>query len=240
LGIVLEWTIKLLNYLIFLTESLPFSVIDNIQITPWQCGLLMVVVFSGVIFLQHRRMVSLVIMIGSVTAISAISLFDIKTNALPSRLVVYKVSGSSAYDLMESGQTFFFADSSLVEMESRIKFHVQPNRLMHHCNNILLGDKQRFSKGFAFGRLIAWHGKHILQLTDRDFALPYKFRIDYLIISNNSVMDLGAVLQTAEVSQIIVDSSNSFKFAEKLLRDATLNNWKLHSVWHHGAFNKTI
>jgi len=60
-----------------------------------------------------------------------------------------------------------------------------------------------------------------------------------LIIANNAVKDLPVFLQKVEATQIILDSSNSFYYSDRIV-----NNFKssqlIHSVWHHGAFDRII
>jgi competence protein ComEC len=240
LGFVLEWSIKLLNKLIFLTEALPFSVVDGVNINATQCILIMATTLAIILFFQYRRTTFLVGAVGSITVVTLLSLADLYGSTSTPRLVVYKVSRSSAYDLMEGGRAIFFADSTLMNDTGKVRFHLAPNRLLNYCDKVVQGKNQRFSSEFPFGRLTVWNGKTILQLTAKVQSLPKNIRIDYLIISKNSVNDLDALCRTSECGQIIVDSSNSFKFAERLVNDAALTNRKVHSVWHHGAFNEVI
>jgi competence protein ComEC len=60
-----------------------------------------------------------------------------------------------------------------------------------------------------------------------------------MILSNNAVKSLSTVANT-KAKEFVVDSSNSFYRADKLLREAESHKIKIFSVLHHGAFDLTI
>jgi competence protein ComEC len=64
-------------------------------------------------------------------------------------------------------------------------------------------------------------------------------KADYVIISNNAVKNLS-VLSQINASEIILDSSNSYYFAERLRTQALAAGIRIYSVLHEGAFIRDI
>lgn len=237
-GWALEIVIKVLNELIFLTESLPFSVISGIHITTAQCIVLMVLITGVTLFLQHRRMWTLYAAAISCVLFSAASWRHYQHEVTPPRLAVYKVPGFSSIDLIERGHAFYFTGSNIPA--EKINFHVQPNRVRHQVRNLSPVDIQPFSSELSWGRVVAWNGATILQLTAPpadDARTPLRF--DYIVVSRNAIRSLDDLPGNISAGLIIIDSSNSFRNADILLRSNTAQR-KVHSVWHQGAFQKTI
>jgi competence protein ComEC len=239
-GILLQWLIKLLNYLIFLTDSLPFNVIENIRISFFQCILLMVFLTVTILFVQQRKIIFFYAGSIFLVVFSILSWINYYSNASDSRFTVYKVAGTSVYDLMESGNAFFYSDTLLAVDESKVSFHIRPNRELHYVTRVHPGDTQQFTKTFSFGRITLWNGKSIVQLTSAEYNLPADLQVDFLVLSHNSVKELESILSKIKCDQVIVDSSNSLKLANKLLMEAKTKNYRVHSILHEGAFDKTI
>jgi competence protein ComEC len=238
LGFLLEWMIRIMNYLILFTESLPYSVISNIQISVFQCTMLMVLTAGLIFFLQYR-----IRWLWYASALSII-LFAVsawvwnQNNFAGPRLSVYKVPGRTAYDLIESGKAFAFIDNH--DERSKIDFQVQPNRLIHQVNVVYDGGSEQFSRNLPFGRITCYGGKTFLQIKSQPEGRIKRFNADYVILSDNGIRSWDQISDSISANFIIIDSSNSFRVADKLLKEIQSRNQPVHSVWHQGAFDKTI
>jgi hypothetical protein len=84
--------------------------------------------------------------------------------------------------------------------------------------------------------LIIWNGKKILQLTDPGFEAHGPVAVDWLIIGNNALAGIELIRGKVTFQKIILDSSNSFLFANRFLEGAKLYKLDVHSVLHQGAF----
>lgn len=89
-------------------------------------------------------------------------------------------------------------------------------------------------------RLLSWHGRKILLITDRNFEVPHNLNIDCLIIANDAVEDILRLRRSMTCKKVILDSSNSFFFASRFLEAAKLHKLEVHSVLHQGAFISKI
>ncbi|HEY9045818.1 MAG TPA: ComEC/Rec2 family competence protein [Ohtaekwangia sp.] len=233
-GILLKWSIQALNIVVFTVEAFPFSLVDNIYINTAQSWLLMAVIVSMVLLFQFKAYGY--IWVAAVCSIMfvAIQWFHFYSDVEKRYITVYKVPHHSAVDLTEEGQVYFMTDSLLMRNASAVRFHIHPNRLQHGVEQVIPVREQTSSY-----RLLQWQGKFILQIMGNK-SMPSHIQVDYLIISNNAVKDLAALLKQVEASEIILDSSNSYYFASKLLKQASAQNIRIHSVWHTGAFSVEI
>ena len=78
-------------------------------------------------------------------------------------------------------------------------------------------------------------GVSILQIQERNFSFPKAISPDYVVLGNNAIKNL-ADISALKFSTLILDSSNSFYFASRILKEAQRASLDVHSVLHHGAF----
>ena len=237
-GFCLKWIIWLLNSIVFALEAFPFSLIENVYVSAWQCGCLMFFILTLLALFQYRKFNYVVL--ASVVALVYVSLqwvhFSREINV--QKLTVYKVPGHSVLDLIDRGQTFFVADSVFRADVQKIRYHVSPNRIMTGVSRVCVDlPYARVLKGCT---LIVWNGKKILQITDRYFEVPGVLNVDWLIIGNNALPEIPKITSVVSFQKVILDSSNSLFFASRFLEAAKLYNLDVHSVLHQGAFVSKI
>lgn len=236
-GILLQWVIRLLNFLIFFTESLPYSVTGNIHITSFHCVVLMTGVVSIVLFLQHRRLWLLWTSSTCCLAYAAASWAFYVADVAPARLSVYRVPRVSAFDLMQEGRGYHSCEGD----SNALSFHVQPNRSMREIRRLQPVQGAAFCKTLTFGKLMVWNGKSILQITSApEGSFGTHVQVDYFIISGNAFRTYEQLPANIKAGTTIIDSGNSFSVADSLLKEFVRRNIPVHSVWHHGAFDKII
>jgi competence protein ComEC len=238
-GIVLSALIKVINLVVFAVEDLPFNLLDNIYITPAQSWLLFLLVISLIVFVERRKFSYLWIPAGIVLLFSGIQWWQLVQQNQVSKLVVYKVPNFSAVDLIHGGRSTFIKDSTLNDNADKIRFHIQPNRLINGVSAVESADVSS-TRETAFGKVIWWRGKSILYCLNPYEGDYPKIQVDYLIIGHDSVRDLPGLLSSVSAQQIILDSSNSFRYASKVLRRTESLNLTVYSVLHNGAFDQTF
>ncbi len=233
-GWVLTGAIKIMNYLVFAVESLPFSLVENIYITTFQCWLLMLAIGTFLVMLATRRIGYFYLSSVFVFAFVIADWQHVMTDVHQEKITVYKVAGHTAIDFVDRGKSIFYADSLLQHDAERLRFHIRPNRLICGINNIHWLNQHHSSKNGYW--LHTWKGQSFLNVTSRNAKLPTFFFVDCLIISNNSVYSIESLKESAHCNQLILDSSNSWYVAKKLKGEAEAMGWKVHSVLHDGAF----
>lgn len=234
-GYFLTWLIKGLNYLVLTVEQLPFSIIENMYITTFQCWLIIILVVSCVLLFRQRRFAYLLSATGCSALFCIIQWHHHITEIKPPKLVIYKVPGYRAFEFSCNGQSHFYADPLLVANSDRMRFHVRPNRLISGIYTTSSNDSSTLFSNLNGVTAFYWHSKLIVAMHHPDFNLQPNHKIDYLIISNNAVKSWEQ-LDRVNVGTIILDSSNSLRTATVLLDDAKSRSLNVYSVLHSGAY----
>lgn len=238
-GFLLEWSIRILNYGVFEMEALPFSLIDRVYITTFQCWLLILVILLTVALFEFRKFSTVIVISFCVIVFGFTRWFHFDKEIDTQRFTVYKVSGHSALDIIDRGQAYFFTDSILLKDDEGIRFHISPNRLQRGVTNVYTGDQLRFSKNFPGCRLILKNGITILQIVDKGFSFPQNINLDYIVVGNNAIRNFQDI-SSLKCEKLILDSSNSFYFASRMLKEAKQASVNVHSVLHQGAFETKL
>jgi competence protein ComEC len=235
-GVILSWIIKLLNNIVFFFESLPYSLIENIYISVVQSYLLGAIIVFVTLLCVKRRLIYLKLAV-------AISLFfavghwwwlsQMHTTA---QVAVYKVPGHFAMDIIHEGTASFIADSVFQKDFQKQKFHIRPNRIIHAVDNVSAFDCQFQSEEFD---LFAWRGKLILHIKTKQETIPGWLKPDLIVVSYNG-FSRSALPAGIQKIIIVLDSSNSFYFADKVIHDKANEGLNIYSVLHRGAFQMTL
>lgn len=235
IGFLLEWTIRLLNMGVFSVEDFPYSLIDNVYITTAQCWLLMLTIAAVILLVEFKKFSYALIAFFCVMGFSIIQWNHFTQEVDQQKLVVYRVAGHSALDIVDRGKAYFFADSILIHNQEKMRFHIRPTRLLSGVSRIHSGEQQDFVREVGGCRILQWNGVTILQLTEKEFTLPDTLEVDYVVVGKNSIKSLKA-LSSVKFKSLILDSSNSFYFAERIMKEAQSFSVRVHSVIHSGAF----
>ncbi|MBT1685562.1 ComEC/Rec2 family competence protein [Dawidia soli] len=236
LGYILTGCIHVLNGIVTTVAAFPFSVWNNVYLTPLQCWLLLAMGIFGAVWLQHRHYGYGVAMLCLAMLFSASRWHYIFREVRPARMTVYKVPGHSAWDLAADGRVRLYADAALDERKRR--FHIQPNHQRCGATGEVVADVVERNDAVPGARLLVWRKKTILQIKGPEFRMPGHLSVDYLIISNNAIKDIKLLAAHIDAGQILLDSSNTYYFAARLLQDAVPLGLRVHSVWHRGAFQE--
>jgi len=227
-GQLLGGAIQLLNAIVFRTEALPWSLIENIYITNVQCVLIMGIILGLLFLFQFKSIRWLYFSVVVALAFASLRWQFFFDSVDRSRFVVYSVSSQSAFEWTVGGQSYFVADSALQEDPARMRFQIQPCRLARGVARV---HKQipfaRSVRGVTYFR---WKDKTFAWFKQNEFTLPVYPRIDFAIGSHNAVK-LSQV-SSLDVNSVIFDGTNrsAFESAENVDRD------RAHFVGLDGAF----
>lgn len=237
LGFLTMWMIKILNIVVFTVESFPFSLIEDIHISVFQCWMLIAVLISIILLFERKRFTYVLTTFSFVIIFGAGQWMHFQNEVNVRKISIYKVTGHSAIDFIDAGKTWFVTDSVLGKDLKKIGFHIKPNRVISGVRQVLESDQISFIREFQGGRLICWNNLLIAQITAKNFALPENLRIHWLIISNNSLKEIPHQLKN---SKIILDSSNSYYFADAFIQKTRTMNFDVYSILHQGSFEFSI
>jgi competence protein ComEC len=239
LGLLLEWTIKVINFVVFAIEKFPYALIEDVYITAFQCWLLIGILLAIVALIQRRNFKLVYITSALIVIFSFSQWHHFQENVNVRKLMVYNVGGHSATDLIDRGQAFFIADSVLQNDAAKINFHVTPNRVRAGVHAVFLtGD--RIQQKFPGCSLVVWKGKSFLLIDKPEYVAPTGLSVDFVVVSNDAVKDLATLRAQVQMKQLILDSSNSRYIVARLLNQSTANSTDVYSVQQQGAFELNI
>jgi competence protein ComEC len=234
LGFVLEWVIKGMNAVMFMLEDLPFSLVENVYITATQCWALISILLAVILLLHTRKFtwVKVAFLFGII--FSGLQWYHYTAEINIRKMTVYNITGHTAVDLIENGQIFFIADSSLRSEPQKVAFHMGANRIKSGGQKVYTSIKTREDRNGC--SLIVWNKKAVVHIYKSGFRLPEKLNADFVIVSNNSIRNVDELLKHISVKNLILDSSNSKHHSSNLMQQNMQTATKIYSVVHQGAF----
>lgn len=233
-GQLTEWCIQLLNWTVFKTEQLPYSLITHIYISTAQCWLLMGLLLSLMFIFQFRSVRWLYVAVGFTLLFTYFQWSHFLEISGKEKWIVYSVNGHRAMEWINNGQSYFHSDSALLQNQERIRFHIQPSRLLYGVHHIQ-SDSIPFQRDIKGIRLFYWNNKVIAGLYKKQTVLPSHASVDYVVVSNNAVASWNE-LKKMKANKIIFDGSNSKWWMEKMKKMALKDSISIHSVTEDGAF----
>jgi competence protein ComEC len=236
-GFLLELSIKLLNLVVFTVESFPFSLVEDIHISTTQCWLLMGVIIATLLMIQFRQIKYFYVGSLLLVLFTTLQWLHYKHDVSPGKITVYRVPGHSVIDLIADGKVYTMMDSALLHDKEKLRFHIKPNRLISGIRSVM-SVSGPIGQDVAGGRLICWHDKTIVYVTDEHFKIPSSVSPDLMIIGSNAIRNMPVI--PASVKTIVLDSSNSYYYSTKFSRQARQSGRTVHAVLLDGAFNIKI
>ena len=238
IGILLNTVLKGLNYLVFLVEQLPFSLIDNLYISTFQSWMLLGVILFFALLFEFRQFRYALAIMCCCAGFGAAQWWHHFDEVRVPKLVVYQVNGHSAIEWVDRGQSYFVTDSVLLRDREKVRFHIRPNRLINRVNRVYAADSLCV-RNVRGSRLFVFDRRSVLQITDRQFTAPEGLEVDYLVLSNNAVKHL-AKLSQVRFSTLIVDGSNSTFLTNQILDDAVKRGIEVYCTSQKGAFTVNL
>jgi hypothetical protein len=158
---------------------------------------------------------------------------DWKSSSTQAQFVVYRVTRSSAMEWVSDQGAFRVLDSSLVNDPGKIGYHLEPNRVARRISQVesaLIDGRQKNA------RLYVFRGRRFLWVGNASFIPPPGITAHGVVISSNSVKSLETFSRTVNFDYVVLDGSNSYRYAEKIKAEASALGKSCHSVLTDGAF----
>jgi competence protein ComEC len=210
-GFVLEWVIYLMNSIVVIIGSLPFALITSIYIDGTQALLLAGITLTILLCLLFGKVRWLWLSLFLAIIFSAIDWIHVTTVVNKSHITVYNINGKTAVDLISKGSLYSYGSFDPFRMAT---------------NRVRLGVR---SSTALTTDLVVWKGLTIFVAKG---PVPSNLEADIVILTGNAFKNLPEI----KCRIIIIDSSNSFYLAERLLRQQAPPGVKVYSVAHSGAF----
>jgi competence protein ComEC len=192
-----------------------------------------VAIATAVLMLQWKKYNYFLISACSICLIFVIHFFNAYQQSKVRELTVYRLPGYSAIDLISHGRAIFVADTALYAASPKTNFHITPNRVAKGASVVLLPESS-YHRTIPGAKIYQWQHKRIL-LVESDEFIPIQSEFDVVVIANNAVKDITNFTARISCAHLILDSSNSYYYANKVLAEKK-SGVKVHSVLHDGAF----
>lgn len=229
----LNFIVQVLNATTAMLNRLPGSVIRDISLD----GMGMIVLILGGLFLvllfERKRFSALLIAFSFMMIFSGWEWYRELSALNQVRLIVYRVPGGSVIDLFAGHRCYEQANG--IEA-SDVDYAVRPNRMHSFIREISKMDRAAFYRSNESAWWIEFAGRVVMGIGNIDSAPVEPIRTDYLILSENAVRSLDDLGDKFIFKTLIIDSSNSFRTADHLLKEATDRGVAVHSVLHNGAW----
>lgn len=234
LGVALEWFVKIMNEGVFIVEQLPFSLINGIYISAFQCFLLFLFILGGLLLIQCRKFQPVYLMTTSVVLFVILSWHHTYTEIDKLNWTVYRVQGHPVMEWTKNGSSFFLTDSAFRDDNKKIRFHIQPSRLVYGVRKV--HSVCSLPKSFKGLQFYCMNKKTFLWIKTKEFQLPERVAVDYVIVSNNAIKSFNQIGDHINFNQVVFDSSNSYRYCERLESEAKAMNKTSYFVLKEGAF----
>lgn len=235
-GKTLTWIIYFLNWTVLTTERLPFSLIGNIYISTLQCWLLMGVLVSVILLFKFRTIWWMYSAALLTILFSWLQWQNFQESFIARQFVVYSIPSHKAYEFTQEGHSYFMADSSLLQDEERIRFHIRPNRIQHGVTQVHQMGQIPFRKFVNGLEIFVWQQKSFGLISHKNYKFPTNFKIDYLMVSENLFPTFRKLEESVQIGALILDGTNARSFSSKLRKFAKMENIPTYDVVEQGAF----
>lgn len=230
LGKLLGLLVYVLNEGLFLVERLPSSLIEPISLTLLQAFCVAGLIVVVYLLLQTRKFYWTLILLGLASVISIANWLDKSDNV--GQFVVYRIANQGCIDWIDRRRVFTLADSAAHINTDAGRFHVRPNRLAWRVANAQMAKREQIGST-AF---VVFHGRRFLCIRGKPFETTPGQETDYLIVGNNAVPSLETLIRNIKFDTLILDSSNSLRYCERLKAEAALLGKPCFAVLTDGAF----
>lgn len=250
-GYVLQYLLLLLNKSVLFFNELPWATINGISISSIEVVLAYFVIAAFSAFIIFKEAKLLLTSLTFCVLIMFVNSTELYYQTMQRKVLVYNIPKVSAYNFIDGTLSTLIADSTLLNNEQQIKFHVQNNLLACGIEKENTIDKASMngygidkSKNLAVkNNFIQFYNKRFC-IVDNKLLFPQninsKIKVDYIILSQNSSVTITDLQKRFEFKVIIVDASNSSYNINNWVKECNLLNIYCYSVRNSGAYEITL
>lgn len=244
-----------LNQIVYSVEHLPYSMLKGIAITVTETWIVYFIMTFLFIYLLNKRIRYLYIGLSLTIVFLSFQFMESIEQRQQKKFIVYAVPKTVAYDFIDGKKEVFIADSSLLNNDSKIQFHIRNNWWNVGINNTKWIETKTISAAaplqssltnelFIQNNFIQFYDKTIVVINDKkqleNVSLEKKIKVDVVILSKNVSAKVEKVLSLFDAQHIIIDSSNSQRKTEKWLTECKQLKVNCYAVLNSGAFQMEL
>ena len=226
LAIALKWLAWLLNEFVILVESLPFSMLQGIDITVAETVMIYALLISIFILIMERHFRLIYLTLTSLTLLLLFQIHESLDQQNQKALIIYNARKGFAMDLISGNDHLFIANSKLIRDKNAMLFHVEHNWWARGLNEpkVLAIDSTEFSNR---GHLFKYGGETIWLAPMKVDSTP-KMDLDRIIVSSREKNDWNSILETVKPIQVVVGQNLKYKELKRLINTCELRQIELY------------
>ncbi len=211
IGVVLAGVISFLNQAIFITEELPFSLVEEIAISRTDTYLLYVILISILVFTYYRRLKyfylggSLLLLFVVIQVVNEIG------NSRNKDFTVYAVRNETAMEFSIGNTSYLITSKEMWNDENKMLFNIHHNWFRKNITKpiFIAKDSLAFNNDHLIiqDNVIWFQGLTLLKLTEESFIKLNQLTIDYLWVDKDNINLLYKVEKEIRNTIILFDSS---------------------------------
>ena len=231
-GKCLAWLISIMNSYIGWVETMPYALMNNIQLSTAGAFLLFLVIAGMAWWLMGRSVHGLKLALVSILLFVADDRGYYAIACQQQKIVVYDVPKKTAIDFISGRSYRFIGDGSLITDMAARRFHLEPARTRFRVNPGSPANCQ-VTSGF-----VQFAGKRILlpRKNARYGSASVKPQLDFIIITGNQYSRIDELSQAFRFRKLILDSSVPARAAGSWKKDCVAAGINFHDVAAEGAF----
>ncbi len=233
LGWLLNWLIWVMNSFIERFDRLPFSVLQNIQLSILHVISIYLIITGFSVWIIKKRVVAITSILVVVLILGMTRSLSLWTLKYQRKLIVYNIPLHQSIDFIEGNRYFFKGDSVLYEEGFMRNFYLRPSRVAYQLSQngslpSLIHDREFYV--FSSQRIM------IVESPLRKIPSEEKIDLDVMIISRAPKFSIADLHDSFNFKQIVVDASNPVWKALKWRAECDALKIPCHIVSENGAF----
>lgn len=211
-GWLFNFLLVWINKFVYFIDSLPFALIEEIQVTQTEMYLIYVIIALALLYYFSPKGKYGVWLLAVFMVYASVRTLRLLQNENQTQIVCYSVPKHTALSFIQNTTAYTAIDSSLQMHESSMLFHIKHHWWalgIKHSMSIRHSDIRQLE--LPIGQLYVFHGKRIL-LIDKPVklqeAIAFKLKLDAIILSGNQRQRMAVLHHLFDTKQYIFDTSN--------------------------------
>ncbi|HET9280277.1 MAG TPA: ComEC/Rec2 family competence protein, partial [Flavitalea sp.] len=232
-GWLLKWLIWLMNSFIERFDRLPFSILQNIQLSTLQVISIYLIITGLAIWIMEKKAIAFAVALVAVLIFGVIRSHSLWIVKYQRKLIVYNIPFTQSIDFIEGNKYFFKGDSALTVEGFAQNFHLKPSRTAYHlAYNDPLPSLIYNEDCYMFNsRRVMVVERSLPEINEKE-----KIDIDVIVISKSPKLSIVDLNNRVTCKQIVVDASNPSWKCSKWKVECNALGIPCHVVSEKGAF----
>lgn len=247
---LLNKNVFLLNYWVYLIQSLPQSTLQGLEMNLFEIILFYFFITFLFSYFYIKKKYYLNVSFAFLLALTLSNGIGNYLKSKESHFVVLNVNKSSALNFANSHENIVFCDSVLWAKKNSLAFTAKnfwtkknlPSPQVINIQDSTLTEKKY--KTLYYKDFFIYYKKMKIAVLGyqeiKNYQIYEKIKVDFVILANNCKLKLSEIQNYFDPQIVIISSSNNYKQIEKWKKEAQLQKVDLHIVSEDGAFVKVI